>query len=267
MGCAESKESDVQVEELKAKVEALERSMGAQNMASIEQINRLSDRLERVAALLEQQNGAHTAIGLHSVRPVIAPSMQPAQMSNAAPTPLKATAPVSHSAAPSSSIAAYDALLQQYLSPFIQASSNLGGEVREMAFLVQGVLMKLRIVLLNLQNPSAPRDVATALQPITQEYQAASAYKDTHNKAADILHLSAMTEGLAAFSWVGAGSAPVPMMKEAISSSEYYTNRILTQYRGKDDRHVQWVASWSGLLKGSVEFVRTHYTTGLALTR
>lgn len=48
-----------------------------------------------------------------------------------------------------------------------------------------------------------------------------------------------------------------------ICSAEYYTNRILKDYKEKDKTHVDWAKSWIQLLTDLRQFIMQYHTTGL----
>ena len=82
-------------------------------------------------------------------------------------------------------------------------------------------------------------------------------------------HFKALAEASQALTWVafqpGSGM-PLPgtQVDEAWSSAEFWTNKVLTQYRGKDDRHVAWVTALKDLFTGLRGYVKQHHAAGPA---
>jgi len=48
------------------------------------------------------------------------------------------------------------------------------------------------------------------------------------------------------------------------ASGQFYSNKILKEFRGKDQAQVDWVNAWDGFLKGLQDFVKKHHTTGVS---
>lgn len=78
------------------------------------------------------------------------------------------------------------------------------------------------------------------------------------------VNLSAVGEACGAFMWIGMAPTPVPYIKETIGSSEYHSNKILREQKGKDDKQVEWVGHFNGFLRALADFVKAHHTTGPA---
>lgn len=57
--------------------------------------------------------------------------------------------------------------------------------------------------------------------------------------------------------------APSPYVKEMNDAGQFYTNRVLKEWKEKDKKHVDWVKSWVQTLSELQSFVKQHHTTGL----
>ena len=76
------------------------------------------------------------------------------------------------------------------------------------------------------------------------------------------VNLSAVGEACGAFMWIGMAPTPVPYIKETIGSSEYHSNKILREQKGKDEKQVEWVGHFNGFLRALADYVKAHHTTG-----
>lgn len=45
-------------------------------------------------------------------------------------------------------------------------------------------------------------------------------------------------------------------------AGQFYTNRVLKDWKEKDKRHVDWVKAWVQTLTELQAFVKQHHTTG-----
>ena len=55
---------------------------------------------------------------------------------------------------------------------------------------------------------------------------------------------------------------PGAAVEEAWSSAEFWTNKVLMQYRGKNDKHVIWAAALKELFGGLKAYVKQHHAAG-----
>lgn len=78
-----------------------------------------------------------------------------------------------------------------------------------------------------------------------------------------------LAEASQALSWVawtpGGGAAlPAAQCDEAWSSAEFWANKVLMQYRGKEEKQAAWVGAVKELFVGLKGYVRAHHPTGVA---
>jgi adenylyl cyclase-associated protein len=99
---------------------------------------------------------------------------------------------------------------------------------------------------------------------------AAAVVSKTEGKRTDEFnHYKALAESSQALTWVvytpGSG-APLPgqACDEAWQSAEFWANKVLMQYRGKDDKQVAWVGALKELFASLRAFVKAHHATGPA---
>ncbi len=60
--------------------------------------------------------------------------------------------------------------------------------------------------------------------------------------------------------------APSPFVKEMNDAGQFYANRVLKEWKEKDDGnlHVEWTRAWSSTLAEVQQYVKKNHTTGLA---
>lgn len=52
-------------------------------------------------------------------------------------------------------------------------------------------------------------------------------------------------------------------MKEMNDAGQFYTNRVLKDWKEKDTTHVEWARSWIQTLTELQKYIRQYHTTGL----
>ena len=57
--------------------------------------------------------------------------------------------------------------------------------------------------------------------------------------------------------------APSPFVKEMNDAGQFYTNRVLKDWKDKSKTHVDWVKAWVSVLTELQAFVKKYHTTGL----
>ena len=76
-------------------------------------------------------------------------------------------------------------------------------------------------------------------------------------------HLSALSEAIPALGWVTVSPAPAPFILEMNHAGQFYTNRVLKDWKEKSHVHVEWVKSWLQTLTELQSYVKQFHTTGL----
>lgn len=86
------------------------------------------------------------------------------------------------------------------------------------------------------------------------------------NRAERVLfnHLSAVSEGIPAVGWVAVEPKPGPFAGEMKDSAQFYTNRVIKEFKDQDKVHVEWCRSYIKLLDALKEYIMKHHRTGLS---
>lgn len=168
--------------------------------------------------------------------------------------------------ASSASVQAYEALISQYITNFVNLSNQLGApEVAEQAALVQQAVNAQRDFLKIAASSKKPsQDVINKLLAPTSELMGKiTQLRDSKRSSKFFNHLSTVSEGIPALGWVLVSPTPGPHVGDMRAGSEFYSNRILKDFKGKEQVHVDWVAAFNGFLKDLQPFVKQFHTTGL----
>jgi len=84
----------------------------------------------------------------------------------------------------------------------------------------------------------------------------------TNKDAGD--HINALAEGVQTLAWLTVDLTPAPFAKDAAGSAKFWTNKILKNFRGKNETHVEWVNHLTGFLDGFEGYIKQFHMTGLA---
>jgi adenylyl cyclase-associated protein len=182
-----------------------------------------------------------------------------------------AAAPASAGAAESGhkSIAEFDDLVRQYFDKYVELSASIAPLVKQQADLVKEAVTHHRNVLnIAAQCKKPSNDVfIKLLKPSTDVVVKIVELRDKNRASPYFNHLSTLSEGVPAFAWVGISPTPGPHVDESRASSEFYSNKILMQYRHDQSEqgktNVAWVSAWNTFLKELRQWIKTYHTTGL----
>jgi len=159
----------------------------------------------------------------------------------------------------------FDGIIKEFLEPYVALSTKIGGPVAEQAkafekaVKLEGDLIKKAK---GMKKP-APAKLQELLGPISKEMMTVSAFKDKHRAHKDKNFIAGVAEGVAVLGWVAVEPAPGPYVKGTIPSSEFWTNKILTEFKGKGEMQTNWVKAFNGFLKALLPFIKAEHTTGL----
>ena len=76
-------------------------------------------------------------------------------------------------------------------------------------------------------------------------------------------HLFTVKEGIGFVGWVTVSPKPALYIKENFDQALFYGNRVVKEYKGKEDIHVEWMQAYTGAIKELQDYVGTNNTTGL----
>ncbi|TIA98058.1 hypothetical protein E3P94_00612 [Wallemia ichthyophaga] len=183
------------------------------------------------------------------------------------PATATATAPPAAPHTPPPAIADFTTLLNTHLSPFTVLSAEIGGEIHSQSQDLESLLQKtLSIVLTPASRSKPPTNLSTfqnSLSPIITHVNKIVQLSDSAPKALQ-LPLKAVAEGVPAFGWFTIAPKPAPYIQDFKDAAQFYANRVIKEFKGGDERMVQWVKLFMGLLEELRVYVHKHHTTGLS---
>jgi len=203
-------------------------------MPAVDELSALVARLEAVATRLEGSGGGAGAA-----------AAQPEDLSAA--------------------VSAYDEILSSSFKQFTELSTKLGGDVATIGKMVEEAVKAQRVFLTLASKSKQPdaKDLQMLLKPTSDKISQIQEFREKNRRSEYFNHLSAISESIPALGWVAVAPAPSPFVKEMNDAGQFYTNRVLKDWKEKSKAHVEWVRSWVTTLTTLQAFVKQHYTTGL----
>ncbi|KAJ1836115.1 suppressor of rasval19 [Coemansia sp. RSA 2711] len=182
-----------------------------------------------------------------------------------APAGSQANGPANDAAADSKAAREYEAVVKPLVDHYIECSGKIGGVVGEQAQAVGQLYTAQRdfVRMAGDTKKPAAAQLPSLLGAQQQAIQAVVALKDGNRASEFFDNLSAVAEGIAAFGWVAVESTPVPYINDMKESAEFYSNRVLKQWREKDPNQVEWVKAFLSILRELAAYVKQFHTTGV----
>merc|ERR550519_1890476 len=109
------------------------------------------------------------------------------------------------------------------------------------------------------------KDLQVLLKPTSDKISQIQEFREKNRRSDYFNHLSAISESIPALGWVAVAPAPSPFVKEMNDAGQFYTNRVLKDWKEKSKEggiaqaHVEWVRSWVQTLTTLQAFVKQHY--------
>ncbi len=144
-------------------------------------------------------------------------------------------------------------------------STKIGGDVATQANTVKQAFAAqqqfLRVASKAKQPPA--NDMQALLKPTSDKISEIQAFREKNRRSNFFNHLSAVSESIPALGWVAVAPAPSPFVKEMADAGQFYTNRVLKDWKEKDKTHVEWTKAWLATISEMAAYVKQHHTTGL----
>ncbi|KAJ7489861.1 cyclase-associated protein [Mycena galericulata] len=168
---------------------------------------------------------------------------------------------------PQSVIAFDEMVIDGKLKPFLQLTRSFAGNsVVEIVAILEKQFDGLRSLLLlsgSCQQPDK-EGLDKLLVPIQADIEAITRCKDAGRKDRDwFQHITIVGDGGLGVAWI-VNPKPGPYIAEIKESVLYNGNRVIKEFKEKDQKHVEWVRSFLAILEAMRLYVVEYHTTGLA---
>ncbi|PRP88631.1 hypothetical protein PROFUN_03042 [Planoprotostelium fungivorum] len=170
---------------------------------------------------------------------------------------------------PSPAVAEYQALIDQYVVPFVQSAKTLEDPLvaKQAEFFLEAT-NKQRDFLSIVSKSKKPDDTTfqKLLGPTSELMGQITGVKESKESRSskNPNNLATVAEGVSALGWVCIAPTPGPHVAESRGSAEFYSNRILKEFKGNNQNQVDFVTHFVNFLKELQVFVKKNHTTGLS---
>ncbi|GAM18318.1 hypothetical protein SAMD00019534_014930 [Acytostelium subglobosum LB1] len=183
-----------------------------------------------------------------------------------------AAAPAAGGAAPSAAapsgatVTEFQNLIDQYITPLANLSAKLDPVLaKQTSELVSALQAEKSLIGIAATSKKPSQDALLALiQPINTHAQQVESIRNSNRTSKVFNNLSALSESIGFLSWVVVEPTPAPHVAEMKGSCEFYTNRILKEFKGVNQDQLDWVHALIGFFNDLQKYIKQHHTTGLA---
>ena len=160
---------------------------------------------------------------------------------------------------------AYDEHIANKVTPFVNACNSISG-LKETGSNIDKIWLGIRTIIEIGTQCKKPSDVPAALMPKLKPVQ--DAMKDIRMARLDRkfdYHIKGIMEMLACASWVimSAPPAPASFIKDTVGSSDFWTNKIRKEYKGKDEDQIKFCDTMKALILDLSAYVKQYHLSGL----
>lgn len=148
---------------------------------------------------------------------------------------------------------------------FFDLSNELGGDIKTQAdkakagFDAQFAIIKLAA---KSKEPSQA-ELPNVMKAVAEAVGSAGEFREANRKSKEFNQISAISEGLPALSWVAVKPKPAPFVEEMINAAQFYSNRVLKDFKDSAPKQAEWAKAWIATLKDLQAYVKKYHTTGL----
>ena len=163
------------------------------------------------------------------------------------------------------SVNGYEDIMLNNVQEFLALSAKIGGDVATQAeFVKKAFDAQFAFIKLAAESSKPADDVLMKLlAPTSEQISAIQSFREKNRTSPFFNHLSAISESIPALGWVCVSPTPGPHVKEMNDAGQFYTNRVLKDWKEKDAAHVNWARAWVATLTELQKYIKQWHTTGL----
>ena len=228
----------------------------------LKRLEAATSRLEDITIFQELANKALPANGANGVHEAVTETPSTNSVITDAPAASKevdttASLPV---------IVDFNALISG-LSPFVEHSKSIDQLVGDAAQLLVSAFENqrefIKIAIQSKKPNFNDKEFLDLLTPINELISKIVEIKDKNRTSHFFNHLNTISEGSPVLGWI-VSETPVSFIPEYKDSAKFWGDRILKEYREKEESHVQWVKEFLQIFDDLKDYVKKYHTTGPA---
>lgn len=164
-------------------------------------------------------------------------------------------------------VSVFENFLKESISPLIDISKEIDPIVSDAVQLLTDIFNE-ELNLIKLGNKASKPDFASqefmdSLKPTNELVMKIMDMKEQNRQSKFFFYLNAIAEGIPLVSWVTV-STPLSIITDFKDASQFWTNKILKEFRETDPNSTKWVKSFLGIFDNLEPYIKEYHTTGLS---
>ncbi|KAH8892670.1 adenylate cyclase-associated CAP [Thozetella sp. PMI_491] len=163
------------------------------------------------------------------------------------------------------SVEKFDEFLEKTVGRYIMLSNELGGSVAKQAACVLASFQEQRKIFLIASR--TPKPDAAGRKKIFQPMNNAAAQVVQIQEAGRTdefyNHLSSVADGISLLGWIHLETRPYRHVDGLLGSAQYFGNKVLSEFKESDVRHVEWVRSFYQIFPDLSDLIREYFPLGV----
>lgn len=242
---------------------------GMHNLTTlIKRLEAATSRLEDIASSSQSFENADLASSRNVPASASAPELP--SLAQGAPAPPGVGAvptPVAPAVSLPPTIEALDELANTDLKKFVDIAQGLDKNIAEQALAVARAFNAQRTYILVASKSKKPDMAGPAfaglVQELQQEMNNVTEFKEANRASPFRDQLSMTAEGMGALNWVALDSKPADWVAEIIGGVQLFGNKVLKEFKEKDQQQVTYVQSYYALWKNLQAYIKKHFPMGV----
>lgn len=163
-------------------------------------------------------------------------------------------------------VSQFEAFVTTSVNPVVELSEKIDPVVFESMKLFKSAF-DFQLKLIKVASKSKKPDFSStafsdSVKPISATILDINELKDKNRQSKYSAYLNSITEGAPLFSWI-AVETPVSLITDFKDAAQFWTNRVLKDFKETDPNSVEWVKSFLALFDDLKAYVKEYQTTGL----
>lgn len=159
----------------------------------------------------------------------------------------------------------FDQFIKDHIDGFVALSNEIDPVVGEAATAFKAAFQEQSAFLDLVSHTKKPAvsdpKFLEQLAPINAKIEQISSIKDANRRSAFFNHLNTISEGAPVLGWI-VTDTPVSFVPEFKDSAQFWSNRVVKEYKDKDPKQVEWTKQFLLIFDELRNYVKQYHTTG-----
>lgn len=159
----------------------------------------------------------------------------------------------------------FENFVKDQIDPFVQSSETIDPQVGKAAQALKAAFEEqtkfLELVSRTKKPDNQDPQFMQTLTPMNTRIEEISTLKNANRQSEFFNHLNTIGEGAPVLGWI-VTDTPVSFIPEFKDSAQFWSNRVMKEYKEKDPKHVEWVKQFLGMFDALKAYVKEYHMTG-----